>query len=296
MDVIDRRASVAQEFQYFLQDLQKTGKRRFKVNKNIIRRGFVDTPQGQIHYATAGQGKPILLLHQTPRSWTEYLYVLPVFAEKYRAIAMDTVGFGDSYKLAGEETIEEYARGVIAFLAAMSIPKTSIVGHHTGGVIAVEVAATYPEVLEKLVLSSTPYVDAKDREDRKNRPPIDHVEEKKDGSHLSELWRKRMAFYGDNESDLLTNFVIDALKVGRKMEEGHRAVNRYRMEDKVSLIKAPTLVVTGSRDPVGPLGMESLARSIKGSRTAVIDGGTVPMVEQRPEEFARIVMNFLEEK
>ena len=93
------------------------------MKKPTIRRGFVDTPDGQIHYATAGQGKPLLLLHQTPRSWAEYLYVLPIFAEKYWTIAMDTVGFGDSYKPERQATIEGYAQGVIAFLAAMSIPR-----------------------------------------------------------------------------------------------------------------------------------------------------------------------------
>jgi len=260
---------------------------------NSIRRGFVDTPDGQIHYATAGRGKSVLLLHQTPRSWNEYRYVLPVLAEKYRAIAMDTVGFGDSYTLETEGAIEEYAKGVVAFLAAMSIPRAHVVGHHTGGVIAVEVAAVHPELVDKLVLSSTPYVDAEDREGRKTRPPIDHVEEAEDGSHLSELWRKRMAFYPTGRPDLFRNLVIDALKAGGSMEEGHRAVGRYRMEDKVSLIKAPTLVMAGSEDPFSFPRMKPLAERIKGSKTALIHGGMVPMVEQMPEEFARTVMSFL---
>ena len=125
------------------------------MNQRAIRRGFADTPEGQIHYATVGQGKPVLLLHQTPRSWDEYRDVLPIIGQKYWAIAMDTVGFGDSYKPEKEGTIETFAEGVVAFLDAMSIPRTSIIGHHTGGVIAVEVAATHPERVEKLVLSST---------------------------------------------------------------------------------------------------------------------------------------------
>jgi pimeloyl-ACP methyl ester carboxylesterase len=50
----------------------------------------------------------------------------------------------------------------------MGINRTSIVGHHTGGVIAVEVAATHPERVDKLVLSSTPYVDAEDRNDERH--------------------------------------------------------------------------------------------------------------------------------
>ena len=212
----------------------------------VVRRGFADTPEGQIHYAEAGRGRPVLLLHQTPRSWDEYRDVLPILGRKYRAVAMDTVGFGDSHRLHDEPSIERYARGVIDFLSALSIPRCSLVGHHTGGVIAVEVAAAYPDRVEKLILSSTPYVDAEDRERRKTRPPIDDVEPKEDGTHLAQLWQRRASFYPEDRPDLLTRFVLDALKVWGCVEEGHLAVNRYRMEDKLPRIKAPTLVVAGT--------------------------------------------------
>ncbi len=217
-----------------------------------------------------------------------------IVGERYWAIAMDTIGFGDSYKPEEEGTIEAYARGVIDFLDALSIPRTSIVGHHTGGVIAVEVAATHPERVEKLVLSSTPYVDAEDRERRKGKPPVDEVKFREDGSHLIELWQKRMPFYPKGRIDLFTRLLIDVLKVGERMEEGHRAVGRYRMEEKVPLIKAPTLVLAGSADPFSFPRMKPLAAAIKGSETAVIEGGMVPMDEQMPEEFARVVLAFLD--
>ncbi len=75
---------------------------------------------------------------------------------------MDTIGFGDSYKPKKTCTIEDYAKGVIAFLDSLGIPKVVLVGHHTGGVIALEVAAGYPERVEMLVLSAIPYVDEED--------------------------------------------------------------------------------------------------------------------------------------
>ncbi len=259
-----------------------------------IRRSYAETPEGQIHYAEAGQGKPVLLLHQTPRSWDEYREVLPLLGRKYRTIAMDTVGFGDSYRLKGEASIEIFARGVIQLMDALSIRQASIVGHHTGGVIAVEVAAAYPDRVDKLILSSTPYVDAEDRERRKTRPPIDEVEEKPDGSHLAELWQRRMPFYPKLRPDLLRRFVLDALKVWDHLEAGHRAVNAYRMEERVSLIKAPTLVLAGTDDPFSYPRMKPLSEHISGSKTAEIQGGMVPMVDQMPEEFAKAVMNFLD--
>ena len=265
------------------------------MNEEIVRRAFVDTRGGQIHYAEAGRGKPVLLLHQTPRSWDEYRDVLPILGKKYRAIAMDTVGFGDSYRLRDESSIERYARGVIDLLDALSIHRVSLVGHHTGGVIAVEVAASYPDRVHKLILSSTPYVDAEDRERRKTRPPIDEVAFKEDGSHLTDLWQKRMPFYPKDRPDLLTRFVLDALKVWDRVEEGHQAVNRYRMEEKAPLIKARTLVLAGTDDPFSYPRMKPLSVSIKGSKTAEVKGGMVPMVDQMPEIFARIVLNFLDE-
>ena len=50
---------------------------------------------------------------------------------------------------------------------------------------------------------------------------------------FSELWQRRMPFYPNDRSDILTRFVLDALKVNDRMEEGHRAVNIYKMEDLV---------------------------------------------------------------
>jgi hypothetical protein len=138
-------------------------------------------------------------------------------------------------------------------------------------------------------------VDAEDRERRKTRTPIDEVEPKEDGSHLTELWQRRMPFYPKNRSDLLTRFVIDALKVGDRTEEGHQAVNVYRMEEKTPLIKAPTLVVAGTEDPFSFPRMGPLSQSIKGSTTEIIEGGMVPAVDQMPEDFARMVITFLDE-
>ena len=264
-----------------------------KMAKNAILRGFVGTPKGQIHYAEAGQGNPVLLLHQTPRSWREYRDVLPILGEKYRAIAMDTVGFGDSYRFSKKASIEYYANGVADFLDAMEIEKTSLVGHHTGGVIAVEFAACWPQRVDKLILSCCPYVDQENREIRKDRPSVDDVVFSPDGSHLTELWNKRQAFYPKNRPDLIANFVLDALKVLDRIEEGHHAVSAYKMEEKTPLITASTLVMTGTEDPASYPRMKPLAKTIKGSVVKAIEGGMVPMPDQMPEIFSQYILDFL---
>src|SRR4051812_30909722 len=66
-----------------------------------LRRAYADAAHGQMHYAecsaTSGAGAlPIVLLHQTPRSWREYGEVLPLLGARRRTIAVDTAGFGES--------------------------------------------------------------------------------------------------------------------------------------------------------------------------------------------------------
>jgi len=258
-----------------------------------VRRAFADVAHGQIHYATAGEGTPVLFLHQTPRSWDEFREVLAIVGERFRAIAMDTVGFGDSYRPAEPFSVELAGRVVIEFLDAIGINRVHLVGHHTGGVIAVEVAATHPARLDKLVLSSTPCVDAPRRERVAKRPAIDHVEFKADGSHLTALWQKRQWFYPEDRPDLLSRFVIDALKVFEHAEEGHLACNRYEMERRLDRIEAPTLILVGGEDQFALPEYESMIARLPEARHQVIEGGRVPLPDQLPREFAGVVLDFL---
>jgi pimeloyl-ACP methyl ester carboxylesterase len=259
-----------------------------------VRRAFMDTPEGQIHYATAGVGRPVLLLHQTPRSWDEYRDVIPILAEERRVIAMDTIGYGESYKPARRSEIEDYAHGAIALLDGLGIGATAVVGHHTGAVIAMELGASYPERVERLVLSASPFVDAADRERRRTGGHrVDHVEARPDGAHLAELWQIRQRFYPRDRPDLLTRFVADALRAGEKIVEGHGACSRYRMEERIGRIRCPTLVTYGTEDRFAVPTAEPVARHIPGSRLVPIVGGGVAVVDEMPETFARLVQEFL---
>src|SRR5690242_3268042 len=156
------------------------------VATSTVTRSFVHVPAGTIHVAQSGTGKPVLLLHQTPRSWDEYRDVVPLLGENFHAIAMDTIGFGDSSKPGGDgpDTIEMWAEVAVSVLDALGIQKASIVGHHTGAVIAMEIAASFPDRVDKLILSAPAFVDDEHRRLYGDKPPVDEVERKLDGSHL----------------------------------------------------------------------------------------------------------------
>lgn len=260
-----------------------------------IRRGFVEISDGQVHYAECGpsDAEVTLLLHQSPRSWAEYRHVLPLLGLRYRTIAMDTLGFGDSVTPTWAPSVERWASAAVEFLQTLGITRCNIVGHHTGGVIALEIAASSSEIVERLVLSSTPYTDEEFRRARAERPPIDAVPPSHNGAHLAAMWQQRQAFYPSGRADLLQAFVLDALKVSDP-EAGHRAVATYRMEDRIGLVVHDTLVIRATDDPFASPHADQLASRLARARVVEIDGGMVPLPDQMPEAFAGVVLDFLD--
>ncbi len=257
------------------------------------RRAYVDTPNGQIHYLTAGEGRPVLFLHQTPRSSDEFLEVLPIVGQRFKAIAMDSIGFGFSYKSDKKCSIENLGSGVIEFMDAMGMKDVLLVGHHTGAVVALEVAASHPTRVDRLVLSACPFYDETLRASLHNKPVMDADEETEDGAFLLSLWKRRMEFYPKGRTDLLKRFIIDALLARENRVQGHVAVREYPIEKSYGKVSCSTLLVCGTADPFSYPAMSKVADRIKNCETVTIEGGTVAMPDQMPTQFANSIIPFL---
>lgn len=258
------------------------------------RRRYLDLAHGQVHLVQAGAGAPVLLLHQTPRSIDEFRDVVSLLAvDGCRAVAVDTPGFGMSDPLA-TPSIAAFADVMRAVLDQLQLSGVTVVGHHTGGVIAVELAATAPDLVTSLVLSSTPVVDASFR----GRPGhgVDDVVRRADGEHLSALWRGRQALYPADDPDLLERFVRDALTAGLDgSSAGHRLVREYRMEDRLDRLTVPVLLIAAPLDPYGYPNVLRMAELLPKARRVEIAGGMVPLPDQFPEPYARAIAAFVRE-
>jgi pimeloyl-ACP methyl ester carboxylesterase len=261
-----------------------------------IERRFVQTKRARIHVAMIGSGETLLLLHQTPRSWDEFRDVLPLLGQRYRTIAMDTVGFGDSDALpVGEDSIESWAACAFDLLDELGVASAGLVGHHTGSAIAIEMAAARPERIRALVLSAPPYVDAARRAAvAAGKKLIDETSPSSDGGHLLELWQMRQPFYPSDDIELLDRFVVDALKAGRLAAEGHRVVNRYVMETRLPLVRCPTLVISPTADPHAHPVASRVAGAIAGAGLIEVAGGMVPFPDQMPDAFASTTLSFFD--
>lgn len=118
---------------------------------------ILETARMTFHYRTHGDadGLPMLLLHgsfATGRWWEPFFAILP---DDIFAIAPDLRGCGGSTHSERGYAIEEQAADVAAFVDALGLTDFDLVGHSSGGAIAVEYALTHMDRLHSLVLVDT---------------------------------------------------------------------------------------------------------------------------------------------
>jgi pimeloyl-ACP methyl ester carboxylesterase len=108
------------------------------------------------HYEVIGRGQPIIFLHSWLGSWRTWMPTMEMISDRYRAIALDFWGFGDSAPRSQPATIDQYVAQVIGFIDALGMMPPHLVGHGLGGVVAVHAASAYPQRFGKVMITGTP--------------------------------------------------------------------------------------------------------------------------------------------
>ena len=107
----------------------------------MIRKGYVETFFGTIHYRTAGVeiNPHVLLLHQTASSSAMYEKIMSLLADKFYLFAPDTLGFGDSDFPKETASMQLYADSLREAAENFGLQNPFVFGHHTGASIAVQI-------------------------------------------------------------------------------------------------------------------------------------------------------------
>jgi pimeloyl-ACP methyl ester carboxylesterase len=101
-----------------------------------------------LNVAECGAGRPLLLLHGWPEFWLTWEPVMQRLADRFRLIAPDLRGFGDSDKDPGptdQAGADRHAVDMRALLDALDVPRAGIVGHDVGGPVSMALARLAPE-------------------------------------------------------------------------------------------------------------------------------------------------------
>ena len=113
-------------------------------------------PSGlRMYYESQGEGPPVVLIHGLGGSHAMWRYQVPALAERYRAIALDLRGHGQSDKPPGPYSVPMFAEDVLGLVDSLGIAQATMVGLSLGGGTVQTFALAYPERVRALGLIST---------------------------------------------------------------------------------------------------------------------------------------------
>ena len=259
------------------------------------RKAYCDGPFGQIHYRSAGEGKALILCHQSPTSSVQYSAVLPLLAEQgIHAIALDTPGFGMSDVPNKIPTVEDYAQSCIALIDHLGLESLCIAGHHTGSQTATEVALQIPDRIEKIILHGPMFFEEGELENfRSEMVPFEKgITPKADGSHMTELWNWRAMYAEGFKPEIMHKHIVPNLAAIPTAWYGHNACFAHETIERTKLLQQPTLVINNTGDAMYPFAVR--AKELFPKFDCVeLEGGTVDCIDEMPELWVEEVVSFL---
>jgi pimeloyl-ACP methyl ester carboxylesterase len=118
-----------------------------------LRFRMVSTRRGRLSTLEAGSGPALIAIHGLGATKVSFLTTVAALATRFRVIAIDLPGFGDSDKpLGASYDARFFARAVIALLDALELDRAHLIGNSLGGRVALEVALNDPGRVERLAL------------------------------------------------------------------------------------------------------------------------------------------------
>lgn len=256
-----------------------------------IRRGYVDLAYGQVHYRQGGAADaPLLvLLHQTPSSSAMYEPLMTALATRYRVIAPDTPGFGQSDPLPSAFSIAAAAAALGAAVRQLHKGPAFWFGHHTGAALALQLAHDQPHQVVRLALSGPCLLDDALRQ---RLPQLAApLPPRPDGSHLLVLWQRMMAKDDAAPPSIWQRETLAAAAAGASYAEAYRAVTAVDTETQLRALRCPTLVLAGTQDPLHGR-LEAAFRLLARGRKAEIPGARSYVCEREAELLATLLDDF----
>ena len=257
----------------------------------------VAVADGEISYAEKGSGPPLIFvsgLGGVGRYWEPQL---PAFGARYRVITYDQRGTGGSDRKQRRFSVDGMTADLVGLMDALEIEKAHIVGLSTGGAIGQTLAIEYPQRVAHLVVVSawthcdpwfrrlfearrTMYRETGSELHAQFHPlwlyPPDYV-----NAHDAEIDEERRKAVAGAPPVEVSIGRIDAIMAFDRRKDLHR-------------IKAPMLIVAADNDYITPsYHAEAIARAVRGSKLVIMKGGGHAVSKTRPEEFDRIVLEFL---
>jgi len=116
--------------------------------------GFVAANSLQFHYIRTGHGEqpPLLLLHGLTDAGRYWSRTAAALEDRFDVVMLDQRGHGQSSRSADGYSAEEMAADAAGVIQALGIAPVAVLGHSMGGSVAIALAATYPDLVTRVLL------------------------------------------------------------------------------------------------------------------------------------------------
>ncbi len=262
-----------------------------------LKRAYASWPHGQIHYYDAGgDGVPLLLLHQSPASSSDWFSLIPYLVEAgIRVLAMDTPGMGLSDPLPYVPEVADFASAVPVVLDHAGVASAHLLGHHTGVQIAVEAAVRYADRVRSASLYGVPVMTAEERE----RYWQQIVPNEKDGvihrpatggENLASHFRRLENFYNLQGTQRM---ILSALMAGPLWWHGHNAALRHDMTPAFLAAAQPLLLISNHGELLDS-NTTAAAALRPDAEHVVVPVQSKMLPDDDPAALAAVVLSFIE--
>lgn len=269
-----------------------------------MEKSWVELNAGRIAYVEEGEGEPILLLHGIPTSSFLWRSVIPILAERFSVYAPDLLGYGDSDKPERVDlSVSAQADYIHAFMQKVGWKEGYVVGHDIGGGIAQLVAIRHPEAVKKLVLMDTIAYDSwpVPEIERLKEPAWDQIMETLDLFKGFKKAFQRGIFHKERVTDELVSAYVKPFEglVGRmaylRCARALKTEDLLAHMDEVEQLPIPVLIIWGEGDDFQLVHYgRRLGEGLKQAKLVVVKGAGHFIQEDRPEEVARLIGEFIQ--
>ena len=293
------------------------------TNLKQVKRGYANLKRSgtQMYYETMGSGDPVIFVHQCWWNNFEFEGVIPMVAKQYTVYSPDSLGFGFSPAAPNWFEFTDFTDSFIDFMDDLGIEKASFVGQHSGSLIMADLAARYPERVDKLIFGGLAIYEDSLRKAKaarrdmiggnkmpytKSLRPGDLIglesgllQRKEDGSHFVEYWNEQYSENPDSKFEYIQRAAIANLlhydKGGRDMIN---ALLTFDLERVLPKLKQPSLQLVGDRDCVKPPLFKTIKEAADqlGSeinKIKIVEGGGIMLYLDYPFECAEAILSFL---
>lgn len=238
----------------------------------------------------------IIFIHGFPLNKTMWNYQIEALMGRFRVIAYDIRGHGDSDAGNDNFSIDLFATDLIQFMDALKIEKASLCGLSMGGYIALNAIEHYPERFDALVLSDTNCQPDSAEVKEKRMKTIYNILDNGVSNYADESVKNLFAqeSFNTHEDEILSvkNMICNT-------SEGSLGCTllalaaRKETCNKLSDIDVPVLILVGKEDKITPPEVSTLMHDkIKNSTIYVIPHAAHLSNMEEPEEYNEQLMRF----